>query len=127
MLPPVDLAQLSATELVLLLREELKQRWRAGSATRVEELLAKWPQTSISEEGTLDLIYQEIVAREEAGERPALAEYQQRFPHLDSALQRQFALHEMLKKSMMAGVAGSIYSTVPGPMPPVVAPALPRE
>ena len=67
--PPVDLTQLSATELVLLLREELKQHLRSGSPVRAEQLLAKW-QGKISDEGVLDLIYQEIVLREEAGEQP---------------------------------------------------------
>jgi tRNA A-37 threonylcarbamoyl transferase component Bud32 len=107
----LDLAQLSATELVLLLREELKQHLRAGSPVRVEELLAKWPG-KISDEGILDLIYQEIVLREEAGEQPALDEYRQRFPHLDSALQRQFALHEMLKNSDLTSGEVSVAATV---------------
>ena len=108
---PIDPAQLLATELVLHLREELKQRWRAGSPVRVEDLLAK-SQGKIADEGILDLIYQEIVLREEAGEQPTLDEYRQRFPLLDDSLQRQFALHEILNKSMLDSGAASTSATV---------------
>jgi tRNA A-37 threonylcarbamoyl transferase component Bud32 len=107
MTPPdsVTLTQLSIAEMVLLLREELKHNWKTGERTRVEDLLAKWPQAKIPEEGILDLIYQEIVVREEMGDQTALEEYQQRFPALETALQRQFALHQMLKNSGLSNFA----------------------
>ena len=95
--------QPSSADLVLLLRDELWQLWKAGSRARVEDLLTKWPQVTIPEEGLLDLIYQEVVAREEAGEEPTLEEYRARFPHLDAPLQRQFALHSMLKSGALSG------------------------
>jgi eukaryotic-like serine/threonine-protein kinase len=111
-LESVTLTQLSIAELVLLLREELKHNWKTGERTRVEDLLAKWPQAKIPEEGILDLIYQEIVVREEMGDQTALEEYQQRFPALETALQRQFALHQMLKNSQLANFAEPANATV---------------
>ena len=94
---PSSLTQLSLSELVLILREELKLKWKAGDRIPVEALLSKWSHAKISVEGTLDLIYQEIVIREEAGEQPTLDDYQRRFPGLATPLKRQFELHEILK------------------------------
>src|SRR5262249_1137895 len=41
-----------------------------------------------------DLIYSEFLLREELGEHPTCAEYEQRFPAFRDALRRQFKLHE---------------------------------
>ncbi len=100
--PAATVQPIPAAELVLLLREELKQHWRAGRCTLVEELLTRWPRTQLSDDGLLDLLYQEVVLREEAGAQPTLAEYQQRFPALAPRLERQFALHQMLRTSVLA-------------------------
>jgi hypothetical protein len=98
---------LSASEVVLLLREELKQHWRTGRRVRVEELVAPWAEVRIEREGLLDLIYQEIVVRGENGEEPALEEYQRRFPGLETPLERQFALYALLRDGAAASRASS--------------------
>ena len=46
----------------------------------------------------VDIIYQEVVLREQAGEKPALDEYIARFPAYEHQLRRQFALHEMFEE-----------------------------
>jgi tRNA A-37 threonylcarbamoyl transferase component Bud32/tetratricopeptide (TPR) repeat protein len=52
----------------------------------------------------LDLIYNEVILREEIGESPLLDEYVKRFPAQEEALRTQFEVHEFLKsKDSFAG------------------------
>src|SRR5262249_4352851 len=44
----------------------------------------------------LDLIYNEVVLREQAGETPALADYLPRFPNLEADLRLQFEVDQAL-------------------------------
>src|SRR5260370_37423140 len=75
------------------LRAEQLARWQAGERVLVEDLLS----VNIDDEALLDLLYGEVLLREEFGERPTLAEYQRRFPRLAEPLQRQFDLHQALE------------------------------
>jgi tRNA A-37 threonylcarbamoyl transferase component Bud32 len=77
------------------LRAEQAERWRRGERTPVEALVAA-ASPPAADEDVLDLIYAEIVAREEIGEAPALDEYLRRFPQYAEPLRRQFAVHRML-------------------------------
>src|SRR5262249_26801059 len=47
-------------------------------------------------ERALELVYQEVLLREELGETPQLAEYQQRFPEFGSRLGALFEVHRVL-------------------------------
>ena len=67
--------------------------WEAGERVLLEPLLAG-RAASLDEEALLDLIYSEILLREEHGERPGLEEYVARFPAHEAALRRQFAFHD---------------------------------
>ena len=58
--------------------------------------------------GLLDLIYNEVVLREQAGESPALEEYLARFPDHTEALRAQFEVHQALRT---AGSYSSALST----------------
>ncbi|MFO0890719.1 MAG: protein kinase [Isosphaeraceae bacterium] len=60
----------------------LRDRLRAGEATRVEELLEIYPALAVSDEAVFELIHAEISARYELGERPTLDEWEARFPSL---------------------------------------------
>src|SRR5881227_184689 len=75
------------------LLDRQKQSWLEGHRPRVEELLA---DSSLKDdaEALLDLVYNEIVVREELGEQPSAEEYIRRFPHLDEELRRQFEVHD---------------------------------
>jgi len=53
-------------------------------------------------EGFLDLVYHEIVLREEAGKKPDLEEYQRRLPEHGDALRRLFELHGELSDDSLA-------------------------
>ena len=83
-------------ELVALLRLDQQQRWRRGQRVLVESYLAGRPQLASDEEMLLDLLYSEVLLRDERGESPRLEEYQQRFPQYQDRLRRQFEVHEAL-------------------------------
>jgi serine/threonine protein kinase len=80
----------------LALREEQLRRWEHGDPVRLEVLLATRGDLSGDTDAILDLIYSEVLLREEHGERPAEQEYLRRFPQLTEALRRLFAVHEGL-------------------------------
>jgi serine/threonine protein kinase/Leucine-rich repeat (LRR) protein len=75
---------------------ELRRHWRAGESIQVESFLAQHPDVQADRESVLDLIFNEILLREERGEKPALEEYVRRFPALKSELAAQFEVDEGL-------------------------------
>src|SRR5262245_54452963 len=77
-------------------RAEQLARWQAGERVPVEALLRAHPGLEQNEEALLDLIYSELLLREEHGERLRLEDYLGRFPNLAAALRRQLELHEAL-------------------------------
>src|SRR5579871_1243245 len=93
---PAGRGRLSASSSDSLLDEQ-NESWREGRRVRVEELLERCPFSSLDDECLLDLIYNEIRLRDEAGDTPTLAEYQQRFPWLGEALRMQFRVHEAMR------------------------------
>ncbi len=78
-------------EPVTLLIEQ-RRRWRRGERIVVEELCRLFPLTPVDNETVLDLIYQEVLLREEIGEQPSVDQYVLRFPHLSDQLRLQFEL-----------------------------------
>src|SRR5438132_10265461 len=87
------------------LRAEQLARWQDGQCVFIEDLLS----VNIDDEALLDLLYGEVLLREEFGERPLLAEYQRRFPRLAEPLRRQFELHQALE-SLPSTDLGSVAS-----------------
>lgn len=73
---------------------EQRRRWSDGDRTPVESYLRAGP--NLDADAALDLIYQEVVLRESAGEKPTLEEYLKRFPAYERELRRQFDLHKIL-------------------------------
>lgn len=86
-----DLA-ISLSPVADRVRLRQQQHWDAGERILLETLLPGEREVDI--ETLLDLIYAEVLLREEHGERPSLEEYQCRFPHLIEALRRQFEFHQ---------------------------------
>ena len=58
-------------------------RWATGDKVLVEEYLVRYPGLQGAPEAVLDLIEQEVVLRERAGEVPHPDEYTARFPNLE--------------------------------------------
>ncbi len=92
---------LSSAELGNILRADQVERWQHGERVLVEAYLAKWPELPMHTEVLLELIYSEVVLREQLGEQPQESEYLERFPQYTAQLQRQFALHRALESGSL--------------------------
>ena len=79
--------------------EDHRECWRRGERLPVEDYLARFRPSGVDAADLLDLIYNEVVLREEDGESPQLEEYLKRFPLHDEALRTQFELHQFLQTS----------------------------
>lgn len=98
-----------STDLDLL---EVQSRvWREGTRISLEALVEKYPTLSTNVELLLDLLYNEILLREELGERPTADDYEARFPHLAPQLGRQFEVHRALGSAK--ALSGQAASDIP--------------
>jgi len=99
----------SAAGRLALLRADLNLRWDDGEPVRVETYRDRHP--GLDAETLVALCYEEFCRREEDGEGPFPAEYDERFPDLADRLRRVFDIHELV------GNAASTDLHVPGPEP----------
>lgn len=76
--------------------EEQARNWRQNNPIHVETLLDRYPALRSHRDAVLDLLYQEIVLREQRGEKPRLEDYAQRFPELTEDLRLQFEVDDAL-------------------------------
>jgi hypothetical protein len=109
---------LSRAEWLPLVRADQQRRWRHGERVLVEEYLTRWPTLAEDVEGLLDLIYGEVLLREESGESVTVDEYVRRFPTHEASLKRQFDLHRALAAGSLLEVATSGNGTSPPTRPP---------
>jgi tetratricopeptide (TPR) repeat protein len=89
------------------LRADQHRRWRRGEHVPVEAYLRRVTALGDDAEALLDLIYSEVLLREEAGERPHAAEYVRRFPALEGSLRLQFELHGAVAPGQSAGATAA--------------------
>ena len=75
--------------------------WLAGGRPTIDELTGGSPLRHDAE-AQLDLIYNEVVLREELGERPAAAEYVARYPNLRRDLELHFEVHRAMADDALA-------------------------
>src|SRR5437016_243050 len=76
-----------------------RQRWHRGDRVLVEAYLENQPALQGDADAVLDLIYNEIVLRETAGDKPQLDEYLKRFPKFGAELLRQFEVHNAIQEN----------------------------
>jgi hypothetical protein len=67
--------------------------WHDGEPQPVEELLRRQPALAAQADALLELIYHEVLLREQHGEKPQYEEYARRFAHLAEPLRFQFEIH----------------------------------
>lgn len=72
---------------------------RPGNGFLLKSFAGDFSRPRISDEKRLDLIYQEVLLREELNERPVVQEYIARFPTLAEELRLQFALDEAIREN----------------------------
>lgn len=75
---------------------DLRACWQRGESVRIEDYLALHPGLAADPECLLDLIYQEVILREENGESPVSEDYYRRFPDLADQLRPVFEVHKAL-------------------------------
>jgi WD40 repeat protein len=108
--------QLHPSQRLHLIRLDFEQRRRRDASVRVDMYLEAFP--TLTEQDALDLIYHEVVLREELHEKPTLEEYAQRFPQWRDALTRQFLLHGALAEESLLSDS---------PLPPLTIDHVPGE
>ena len=81
-----------------------RHAWLAGAPVRVEDLL-EGSSLHNDSDAQLDLIYNEIVVREEIGESPSIDEYARRFPELRDELAMHFEVHRAIGNPEMIQTA----------------------
>ena len=97
--------QPTLAHLAEALRREQRKRWQAGERTAAETYLQQHPELQGAPDYALELIYQEMVLRQEHGEVPRLEEYLERFPQFASQLPPLFEVHRALESNASAMVA----------------------
>lgn len=98
-----------------VLRDALQRQrdgWAAGACPLVEEVLRDAPALAADGEAILDLVYQERLLREAAGQDATWQEYAARFPHLVDPLRRQFEIDALLTAEASAA-ADDGHATLP--------------
>ncbi|MCA9034940.1 MAG: serine/threonine protein kinase, partial [Planctomycetaceae bacterium] len=83
-------------ELILWQQDE----WQLGRHVRIEEIIQRFAWLAAQDDTLLDLIYSEVLLREDVGEKPASEEYTDRFPHLAESIVRQFQVHRALLQDL---------------------------
>lgn len=87
---------LSSAQLVAILLVDQRARWNLGEQVLAETYLAEYPRLADDPELQEDLIYGELLLREQHGERQALEAIAARFPDLAEMLRQQIGLHRAL-------------------------------
>jgi serine/threonine protein kinase len=89
----------AASASVQALLDEQRRRWRQGERVLIEAYLEREPALGSNAESLLDLIYNEVILREQDGETPRLEEYLARFPTIAAQLRLQFEVDQALQAS----------------------------
>ncbi len=75
------------------LASELRARWQRGERAGIESLGEAFDAIRDDEEQLLDVLYHEVLIREEFGDEPDVEQFVARFPHIAERLRRQFEVH----------------------------------
>jgi hypothetical protein len=101
------IGQMDAAEGFALLCQDQRTRWLRRQPVAIEEYCRHLPSLAANAEALLDLIYNEILVREELGERPDWEEYRRRFPNFRDELARLASVDRWVQREIPQGdVAG---------------------
>jgi serine/threonine protein kinase/tetratricopeptide (TPR) repeat protein len=79
------------------LLDDQNRRWLEAEPVSVEDYLQRQPSLKEDSEALLDLIYNEVRLRDEAGQTPELQEYLGRFPELTPRIRELFEVHQAMR------------------------------
>lgn len=86
------------------LLERQQRSWNDDEPISIENLLVEAPDLGTQSSAIVDLIYAEMLLRENRGEHPSKEEYVARFPGLSDSIERQFQVHRALVPADQADV-----------------------
>ena len=93
---------LSLAGLALALRLEQARRWHDGDRAPAEVYLARYPELNANPEYAREVVYGEVLLREEDGDAPRAEEFLRRFPQFASQVQRLFEVHRVVRSACLA-------------------------
>lgn len=96
----------AVTGLVDRLQQDQRRRWRTGEHVRVETYFTEHPELLAAEACALQLLYSEILLREEVGEFPQLEEYVERFPQFADQFPLLLEVHQALESGQLLDPVG---------------------
>ncbi|HEV2948214.1 MAG TPA: serine/threonine-protein kinase, partial [Gemmataceae bacterium] len=88
-------------QLVEKIRGEQRRCWQAGEHVGAETYLQRYPALQSDPDCALEVVYGEVMLREEHGEAPDLEEYLRRFPTLAEQLGPLFEVHHALESGQL--------------------------
>ncbi len=83
------------------LLEDQRRRWRAGERVGAESYFAQHPELLAEAQDALQLLYNEMILREEIGDAAHLDEYLRRFPQFAEQLPRLLEVHQALESGRL--------------------------
>jgi tetratricopeptide (TPR) repeat protein len=107
-------------DLLSVLRVDQRRRLLSGQRVEVAGYLREFPSLGDDAEAVFELVYNELLIREELGERPDPREYAEAFPHLADRLRLQLEVHKALSSDELGGFAWPPPHGAPSPMDPRV-------
>src|SRR5438874_9595607 len=102
-----ELRRFPRSQWLDLARSDQSLRWRGGLGIRAEEYFLQLPEVLADVEEALVLISGEVKLRREAGEEPAIADYQHRFPEFSDEIALQFSIQRILDSPIDADTIDS--------------------
>jgi len=87
---------LPSAGIAAVLRVDQRERWIGGERVLAHSYLRDFPRLNEDPEAVLELIYGEILIREELGESPDLEEYARSYPDHAERLRIQLELHRAM-------------------------------
>jgi tetratricopeptide (TPR) repeat protein len=94
---------LGLEDVLPVLRVDQRRRWLSGQRVDVASYLRDSPDLRDNPEAFFELIYNELLIREELGERPDPREYAASFPELAERLRLQLEVHQALSTDHLSG------------------------
>src|SRR6187401_2528217 len=82
--------------LVSMMLINQRDRWQRGDCVPVEKLVEEQPALLDHAGPVLELLYHEMLLREERGQPPILDDFLRRFPQFAPDLRMQFEVHAAL-------------------------------
>jgi tetratricopeptide (TPR) repeat protein/tRNA A-37 threonylcarbamoyl transferase component Bud32 len=112
---------LGLDDVLAVLRVDQRWRWLTGERVDVADYFRDFPSLTKHPEAVFELVYSELLIREELGERPDPDDYVGTFPELAERLRLQLEVHEALS----FGEIGAIGWTEPPESHPSSEPHVP--